>query len=190
MTAPWQAGHRAAESAMVDYTINDPGDAGEIANNLEGVSPAVCLITTAAAETRTLADPILPGQKLILVFYSDGGDCTITTATAYNRAGSTTITLDTEGQTVVLEAIDTSTLGLRWQVTQGLAGADTTTALTTITPADAEGTPDYAIAAITNSTPFGFASAQEAITVLYVIKNLQTRLAEVEAILANAGLSG
>lgn len=58
-----------------------------------------------------------------------------------------------------------------------------TTQLTTLTPADAEGTPDYAIAAITNSTAYGFASAQEAITVLYVIKNLQTRLAEVEAAL-------
>lgn len=52
-----------------------------------------------------------------------------------------------------------------------------TTQLTTIVPADGEGTPDYAIAAITNSSPFGFASAQEAITVLYVIANLQTRLA-------------
>lgn len=56
-----------------------------------------------------------------------------------------------------------------------------TAQLTTLTPADAEGTPDYAIAAITSTTPFGFASAQEAITVLYVIKNLQVRLAEVEA---------
>lgn len=62
-----------------------------------------------------------------------------------------------------------------------------TAALTTITPADAEGTPDYAIAAITNSTPFGFASAQEAITVLYVVANLQTRVAELEAALENLG---
>jgi len=64
-----------------------------------------------------------------------------------------------------------------------------TAQLTTLTPADAEGTPDYAIAAITNSTPFGFASAQEGITVLYVIANLQTRLAEVEARLASLGLT-
>lgn len=55
-----------------------------------------------------------------------------------------------------------------------------TAQLTTLTPADAEGTPDYAIAAITQTTPYGFASAQEAITVLYVIKNLQERLLEVE----------
>lgn len=63
-----------------------------------------------------------------------------------------------------------------------------TAQLTTLTPADAEGTPDYAIAAITNSTAYGFASAQEAITVLYVIANLQTRLAEVEALLEEKGL--
>ncbi len=63
-----------------------------------------------------------------------------------------------------------------------------TAALTTITPADAEGTPDYAIAAITNSTPFGFASAQEGITTLYVVKNLQERVAELEARLESLSL--
>lgn len=63
-----------------------------------------------------------------------------------------------------------------------------TTALTTLTPADAEGTPDYATAAITNSSPYGFASAQEAITVLYVIANLQTRVNELETKLQNLGL--
>lgn len=63
-----------------------------------------------------------------------------------------------------------------------------TAQLTTLTPADAAGTPDYAIAAITQTTPYGFAAAAEAITVLYVIANLQTRLAEVEAKLEALGL--
>lgn len=63
-----------------------------------------------------------------------------------------------------------------------------TTALTTITPADAAGTPDYAIAAVTNSSAYGFSNAAEAITLLYVIKNLQTRLGEVETILKNKGI--
>jgi len=53
--------------------------------------------------------------------------------------------------------------------------------LTTITPADAAGTPDYAIAAITASSPYGFASAQEAISVLYVIQNLQKRVLDLES---------
>jgi hypothetical protein len=72
--------------------------------------------------------------------------------------------------------------------TNGAQGAALTAQLTTITPADAEGTPDYAIAAITNSTAYGFASAQEAITVLYVIKNLQVRVAELEARIEAMGL--
>lgn len=65
----------------------------------------------------------------------------------------------------------------------GSQPAAMTAQLTTITPADAAGTPDYAIAAITNSSPFGFSNAAEAITLLYVIKNLQVRMLEVEAAL-------
>lgn len=51
------------------------------------------------------------------------------------------------------------------------------TGLTIVGP----GTPDYNIADVTNSSPYGFVGAEEARTVLNVIKNLQTRLAEVEA---------
>lgn len=60
-------------------------------------------------------------------------------------------------------------------------GAALTAQLTTLTIADAAGTPDYAIAAVINSSAYGFSNAAELITVLYVIKNLQVRLAEVEA---------
>lgn len=74
-------------------------------------------------------------------------------------------------------------------VASGTAAAAMTDALTTITPADAEGTPDYAIAAITNTSPYGFASAQEGITILYVIKNLQERVAELEAIVEAFGMA-
>jgi hypothetical protein len=72
--------------------------------------------------------------------------------------------------------------------TNGEQGAALTAQLTTITPADAAGTPDYAIAAVTNSSPYGFSNAAEVITLLYVIQNLQVRLAEVEARLEAAGL--
>lgn len=63
-----------------------------------------------------------------------------------------------------------------------------TAQLTTITPADAAGTPDYAIQAITASSPYGFVNAAEAITLLYVVKNLQVRMAELEALLEEKGL--
>jgi hypothetical protein len=72
--------------------------------------------------------------------------------------------------------------------TNGTQGAALTAQLTTITPADAAGTPDYAIAAVTNSSPFGFSNAAEAITLLYVVANLQVRLQEVENRLEAAGI--
>jgi hypothetical protein len=76
----------------------------------------------------------------------------------------------------------TDDLEVRLPVT-GSQPAALTAQLTTITIADAAGTPDYALQAVINTNAYGFASAAEAITTLYVIKNLQTRLAEVEAIL-------
>ena len=66
--------------------------------------------------------------------------------------------------------------------------ASLTAQLTSLTIADTAGTPDYAIAAITTTTPSGFASIQECVSVLYVIQNLQVRLAEVEARLEECGL--
>lgn len=53
--------------------------------------------------------------------------------------------------------------------------------LTTISIADAAGTPDYALQAVINSSAYGFASAAEAISTLYVIKNLQQRVLDLEA---------
>ncbi len=63
-----------------------------------------------------------------------------------------------------------------------------TAALTTITIADAAGTPDYALQAVINASAWGFASQQEAISTLYVIQNLQSRLAALETKLQALGL--
>lgn len=73
-------------------------------------------------------------------------------------------------------------------VTPVVQGAALTTQLTTISIADAAGTPDYAIQAVTASSPYGFVNAAELITTLYVIKNLQERLAQVEARLETIGM--
>lgn len=62
-----------------------------------------------------------------------------------------------------------------------------TAQLTTITHT-APGTPDYAIQNVTNSSPFGFVTADEANSVLSVIANLQTRVAELETKLQALGL--
>jgi hypothetical protein len=65
--------------------------------------------------------------------------------------------------------------------------AANTTALTTIT-ASAPGTPDYAVQDLVNSGGYGFVTADEGQTVLSVIINLQTRVAELESKLATYGL--
>lgn len=59
-------------------------------------------------------------------------------------------------------------------------GALPVAALTTITHT-APGTPDYAIANTTNSSPYGFSTQDEANTVLSVIKNLQVRVLDLES---------
>lgn len=62
-----------------------------------------------------------------------------------------------------------------------------TTQLTTITHNNPV-TPDYAIQGVTSSTPFGFVTADEGNTVLSVVANLQTRVAQVEARLESLNL--
>lgn len=58
-----------------------------------------------------------------------------------------------------------------------------TAAKAAFTIADAEGTPDNAIAAVTQTSPFGFSNAAELITLLYKVQNLHTRVGEIEAAL-------
>ena len=61
-----------------------------------------------------------------------------------------------------------------------------TTELTDLTQAGSF-TPDYAIQAITNSSPYGFVNAAEGETVISVVQNNKERLAEVEAVLEAFG---
>jgi hypothetical protein len=66
-------------------------------------------------------------------------------------------------------------------------GAALTTQLTSIT-STAPGTPDYAIQDLINSSAWGFATKDEGNTVLSVIANLQTRVAQLESRLTALGL--
>ena len=75
-----------------------------------------------------------------------------------------------------------------WGTTPVDKPAALTTQLTAITIADAAGTPDYALQAVTNSSPYGFTDGPELITFLYVVQNLQVRVAELEARLEECGL--
>ena len=82
-------------------------------------------------------------------------------------------------------AIDIETGGML--KVNGTQGAALTTQLTTLTHTE-PGTPDYAIQALTTTTPAGFVTTDEGNSVLKVIANLQVRLAEVEARLEAIGL--
>lgn len=65
--------------------------------------------------------------------------------------------------------------------------AANTAALTAIT-FTAPGTPDYAIQDLVNASAYGFVTKDEGNTVLSVIKNLQTRVSELETKLQALGL--
>jgi len=66
-------------------------------------------------------------------------------------------------------------------------GAALTAQLTSIT-STAPGTPDYAIQDLINTSAYGFATKDEGNTVLSVIANLQTRVAQLESRLQALGL--
>jgi hypothetical protein len=61
-----------------------------------------------------------------------------------------------------------------------------TTQLTTITPPAYTG--DFAIQAVTQTTPFGFVNANEGNTLINCVANLQTRIAEIESKFQGLGL--
>ena len=105
--------------------------------------------------------------------------------TAVNTASYQTLSYGSPGGCRVVGS-DTEKLSF-WGGTPAVQPAVLTTQLTTITIADAAGTPDYAIQAVTNSSAYGFVNAAELITTLYVIKNLQTRVAELESRLIAVG---
>lgn len=91
--------------------IADPGDAGAIPVTKSGS----VAITTAAAETRTIAIPGRAGITLVLSLDVDGGDCVITAAAAINQTGNNTITLGDAGDTIVLTAVQKAG-ALVWRV--------------------------------------------------------------------------
>ena len=97
--------------------IPDPGDTNTITVN---VSPAYVELVTAAAETRTLADPTAGGQELVLTLKTDGGTCTITASSAYDQSGSTSLTFDDVNDSVRFYSITDGSGTFAWRV----AGSD------------------------------------------------------------------
>lgn len=177
----------ASEIYLAASETPDPGASGTI---VAQKSHSICPLVSAAAETRTLARPLRTGIVLFLQHRTDGGDITLTVTGGYNENGATTMTFSDAGQMVGLISCSDASGTMYWRTIAGFpTTAALTTALTTLTMADAAGTPDYAMQAVINSSAYGWASAAEAITTLYVIANLQTRVNEIEAILKAGGLA-
>ena len=95
----------------LENTIADPGDAGAIPVTDTGH----CDIVTAGAETRTIAAPDKLGSEMLISLKTDGGNCTITVATLINQTGNNTITMDDEGDSILLVAIAAGA-NKRWRV--------------------------------------------------------------------------
>jgi len=92
------SGHRVLHDiAKAPFVIPDPGDAGTI--NIDR-DRAVCALTSAGAETRTLAAAEKAGLMCVIYLEVDGGDVTLTVTNGDNE------TFDTAGDTLVLVSID------------------------------------------------------------------------------------
>lgn len=86
------------------FEIPDPGDGAAIVPDRHD---SIVLLSTGAAETRTLPRPVVEGIRLTLSLETDGGDCVVTADAAINRNGDTTMTFDDVRETITLVAVRT-----------------------------------------------------------------------------------
>ena len=91
--------------------IRDPGDAGTIDVSRSGILE----LTSAAAETRTLPDPVFRGQEIAIYMVVDGGDITITASSPVNQTGHTSIVASAVGGFILLRGKYNATDGWEWQ---------------------------------------------------------------------------
>jgi len=98
---------------MAPWEIPDPGDGGAIPITQSGV---VNLVSGVANETRTLANPIAVGQRILLNFDTDGGgDIVVTVAGYINAEEDNTLTFSDAGEQIELVAVKRGGV-LRWCV--------------------------------------------------------------------------
>lgn len=138
----------------------DPGDAGTIAPNNNGL--AVVALTSAGAETRTLNAPDAVGQTILIFVDTYVGDITLTIDSGVS--GLTTFVFAAAGQTLKLEAITVAGV-LKWQIVPG-------------------GGRQAALTAIDASTVDATYGAQEQA----VLENLRTVVGEIKVVIQRAGL--
>lgn len=91
--------------------IADPGNGVAIPVTTSGV----CNLTSAGAETRTIAAPTFQGQRLNLCMNVDGGDIGVTFASAINQTGNTVATFNDAGDHLEVVAVLIAA-ALRWRL--------------------------------------------------------------------------
>jgi len=93
------------------FAITDPGDAGAIPVTVSGV----CNMTSAGAETRTLAIPTFIGQEITINCDTYVGNIVVTSAQSVNQAGNTVLTFGAVRDCITLKAITVAGVR-RWTV--------------------------------------------------------------------------
>ena len=93
--------------------IADPVDEAAIPITADG---HVALVTDGGSEARSLADPTVVGQQLLLYFKVDAGDCVVTAASAINQNADTIMTFSDIGEAIQLVAIEDASGSFEWRV--------------------------------------------------------------------------
>ena len=82
--------------------VSDPGNAGAV--TVPAHHHAVCALTSAGVETRTLGTAAFAGQRVSLQFSVDGGNLTLTAAATVNQTGDNTLLFEAAGDEITLRA--------------------------------------------------------------------------------------
>lgn len=98
-------------SLYIPLSVSDPGTGAAI----PVTTSATINITSAGAETNTLAIPTFLGQVLILNMNVFGGNRVVTSAQGINQAGNTVMTFGAARDSIVLKSVLVGG-ALRWQV--------------------------------------------------------------------------
>ena len=114
--------HKVAKDLYRLPPLKDPGDAGTITADR---NPCYCPLTSAGAETRTVAVPTQGGINLLLGGRVVAGTITITFTSGMDEDDTTTFAITQAGQFINLESIETAADTFRWRKV-----ADHTTGLT------------------------------------------------------------
>ena len=131
--------HRTLNDLYHAYTdigpgiLADPGDGGTIAPTMWG---QICEITSAGAETRTLARPNRSGIRFTVVLYSDGGNVTLTATGGLNAAGDTVAVLADAGDMLDLISVKASGTTSSWRIVENVGTVAVTSASVSSSPSD------------------------------------------------------